>query len=227
MANNGDSDLASWVDERLGVLATAAADRPVQPDRAWRRFGAARRRHEARRKMGLALAGPAVAAAAVLGGVPIRWWNSEAVRADLKPERDRPWAPDFALTDRSGRTVRLSQFRGRVVLVDFWATWCPPCREEIPWFAEFQRAYDSQGLTVVGVAMDEDGWKSVGPFVERMKADYPMVIGSDEAARRFRVESLPTTLVIDRSGRVAATHVGLVSRRAVESEIRYLLGARP
>lgn len=224
MANNGDSGLASWVDERLAVLAatpvTGLQTDSARQQEAWVRLRAAQRMMRVRRQAGMALAGAGVV------GVVALWQSSDGVMADLKPERDRAAAADFALSDRAGRTVQLSQFRGRVVLVDFWATWCPPCRTEIPWFAEFQRRYANPGLTVLGVAMDEDGWKTAGPFVDSVGAEYPMVLGTGEVARRFGVETLPTTLLIDRSGRIAATHTGLVSRSAVESEIRYLLGRR-
>ena len=224
MANSGSSDLAGWVDERLAVLALPIAetglDGQVDPrSRAWLRLEAAQRAVRLRRQAGLTTAG-----AVLLGGS--LWHSADGVLADLKAERHRAVAPDFALRDQAGNTVRLSQFQGKVVLVDFWATWCPPCRQEIPWFAAFQRTYAPRGFTVLGVAMDEDGWKSVAPFVESVQADYPMVAGTNEVARQFGVETLPVTVVIDRSGRIAATHVGLVSRRAVESEIRYLLGSR-
>jgi len=140
---------------------------------------------------------------------------------------NRAAAPDFALEDANGNTVRLSDFKGQVVLLNFWATWCPPCKVEIPWFDQFQREYQSAGLSVVGVSMDDDGWSSVKPFVAATKIGYRMVIGNDDVARNFGgVDSLPSTLLIDRSGRIAVVHVGLVEKKTYEAELRKLLAER-
>ncbi len=97
----------------------------------------------------------------------------------------RRTAPDFSLDDANGHTIRLSDYRGRVVLLNFWATWCPPCKIEIPWFVEFQNQYQADGLTVLGVSMDEDGWKAVRPFLAARKINYPIVVGNDDVSRRY------------------------------------------
>lgn len=222
MANHGEPDLTNWVDERLGTLAPPAGWRESDPPASWVRFARLRgdreRRVRERRRAGLAIAGGAVGAA---------WWlmpkgANEVVLAELRPERERPAAPEFSLPGMAG-PVELRQFRGRVALVNFWATWCPPCKREMPWFAEFQRKYEDAGLTVIGIAMDESGWAAVRPFAEQAGIQYPMAIGDEAVARRYGVTSLPTTLVVDRRGGIAARHEGLVSRAAVESEIRHLL----
>lgn len=136
----------------------------------------------------------------------------------------RTVAPDFQLTDANGHVVQLSALHGKVVLLNFWATWCTPCRIEIPWFIELQKAYRDQGLAVVGVSLDDDGWTAVRPFLESRGVNYQIAVAGNELAASYGgLDSLPTTLLIDRNGRVAATHVGLVSKSTYEKEIRSLL----
>jgi len=135
-------------------------------------------------------------------------------------------APAFSLKDASGKRVRLADFKGKVVVLDFWATWCHGCKEEIPWFVEFQEKYRRSGLAVIGVSMDEDGWKSVRPFLEKNKLNYSIVMGDDAIAKSYGVESMPMTLLIDRQGRVAESHVGVVEKDAFERTIQKLLDAK-
>jgi peroxiredoxin len=136
-------------------------------------------------------------------------------------------APGFTLTDASGKTVRLADFRGKVVLLNFWATWCPPCMREIPWFTEFQAKYEAEGLVVLGVSMDEGGWDAVRPLLGKMPVNYRMMLGNDAVAKEFGgVNSLPSTFLIDRAGRVAVTHEGIVDRTALERELHSLLASR-
>lgn len=135
----------------------------------------------------------------------------------------RKAAPDFTLADSRGAFIRLSDYKGKVVLLDFWATTCGGCKVEIPWFIEFETKYKRDGLAVIGVALDEEGWKPVKPFLEEKKMNYPVVIGNDNLIKVYGVESMPTTLLIDRDGKIAATHVGLVNKGVFESEIRTLL----
>ena len=146
------------------------------------------------------------------------------VKAAVKPVKDRRAAPDFALKDASGKVVKLSDFKGKIVLLNFWATWCGPCRIEIPWFVEFEQKHKDKGFAVVGIAMDDEGWSVVKPYVERQKMNYRVIVGTDEVAAHYGgVESLPTSFVIDRDGRIAAVHVGLVSKRNYENDIDQLL----
>lgn len=137
--------------------------------------------------------------------------------------RARKTAPDFTLTDSKGAPLRLSDYKGRVVLLDFWATWCHGCKTEIPWYMEFADKYKESGLTVIGVSMDSDGWKSVTPFIKEKKINYDVVIGNDALAKRFGLTSMPLTLLIDRDGRIADSHAGIVDKAAWESEIKTLL----
>ncbi len=143
--------------------------------------------------------------------------------ADLTPPNARKAVPSFSLIDSQGTPIKLSAYKGRVVLLDFWATWCTGCKVEIPWYMEFLDKYKDRGLSAVGVAMDEDGWTSVRPFLEEHKINYPIVIGSEDLGKRFGVNAMPVTLLIDRSGKIAEAHVGMVDKDAFEHEIQILL----
>jgi cytochrome c biogenesis protein CcmG/thiol:disulfide interchange protein DsbE len=135
-------------------------------------------------------------------------------------------APDFDLTDSSGANVKLSDRKGKVVLLNFWATWCGPCKVEIPWFISFQQQYKDQNFEVVGVAFDDDGWDMVKPYISEHKINYRIVLGNDNLDKAYGgIESLPTTFVIGRDGNVASQHVGLVSKATYQDEIVRLLKA--
>lgn len=148
------------------------------------------------------------------------------IRSGLSSAQARKTAPDFALTDQNDRTLRLSDYRGRVVLLDFWATWCHGCKTEIPWYMEFESKYKQRGLAVIGVSMDADGWKSVKPFMAEKKMNYDVVIGSDGLGQKFGLNNMPLTLLIDRSGKIADSHAGVVDKAAWETELRELLAEK-
>ncbi len=132
--------------------------------------------------------------------------------------------PEFGLDGLDGNPVSSSDLEGKVVLVNFWATWCGPCKIEMPWFVEFQRAYKDQGFTVVAISLDEDGWQPVREFAEEFSFNFPVALGNDELASAFDgVWALPTTFIVDRSGNMLYRHTGLVSKSVYEEQIEALL----
>ena len=147
-----------------------------------------------------------------------------------KDQKGRKDAPDFALKDADGATVHLSDYRGKVVLLDFWATWCGPCKVEIPWFMDFEKELKDRGFAVLGVSMDEEGWTAVKPFVEKEKINYRILLGNDQVGDAYGgVDSLPTTFVIDRDGKIAAKHEGIEpsnGKDEIRNEIIRLLDAK-
>jgi peroxiredoxin len=132
-------------------------------------------------------------------------------------------APEFTVTDLDGRKLSLSDYKGKVVLLDFWATWCTPCREEIPHFVEMQNKYGPQGFQVIGVSMDDDA-KPVREYYEKYKLNYPVALGDDKLAERFGgVLGLPVNFVIDREGRIQAKHLGATNVATFDDEVSKLL----
>ncbi len=129
-------------------------------------------------------------------------------------------APNFKLTDADGNTVKLSNYRGKVVLLNFWATWCAPCKAEVPWFVDLQKEY-ADDLVVLGVSFDEDGWTSVKPFIEERNVNYPVMLAGPDLPEQYRkIESLPATLMINRFGYITGTHLGLASKAQYERLIK-------
>ena len=139
------------------------------------------------------------------------------------PVEQRKAAPDFTLTDTQGHEVTLSGYKGKVVLLDFWATWCGACQFEVPWYSEFAKKYGDKGLAVVGVSMDKEGMAAVKPYMEQKKMEYTVVLGNDELVPQFGLKTIPVTWLIDREGRVAIVHVGMVDRESFEGNIQKLL----
>jgi thiol-disulfide isomerase/thioredoxin len=139
-------------------------------------------------------------------------------------------APEVHLKQLDDREVSLSDYSGKVVLVNFWATWCAPCREEIPWLIEMQKKYGDKGFTVLGLAMDEEGKSVVAPFVsneqflieggQKAAMDYPIVLGNDDIAKRFGgLFGYPTSILISRNGKIIKRITGEISKQDMSREI--------
>ncbi len=133
-------------------------------------------------------------------------------------------APDFTLQSLEGKTVHLSDFRGKGVLLNFWATWCQPCKIEMPWFAELQKRYGPQGLQVLGVAMDDAGPEEIGKFAHDLGVNYPILVGQEAVGNAYGgVQFLPATFYIGRDGKVVDKVFGLKGRGEIEDSIKKVL----
>lgn len=133
-------------------------------------------------------------------------------------------ATDFSLADINGKQVRLSELKGNVVLLNFWETWCPPCRVEMPWFVDFQQKYKDRGFVVLAVSLDAEGWKVVKPFAEKFQLNFPVVVGDHSLVEKYGgLSVLPTSFVIDKEGNVRSRHDGLRDKADWEAEIESLL----
>jgi len=151
-----------------------------------------------------------------------RHWSRPAERARRGVTATHSFAPEFSLTDLSGKKLELSSYRGKVVILDFWATWCSPCRAEIPRFVDLQNKYRGQGLQIIGISLDDDP-KPVRAFYQQFRINYPVAIGDANLAERYGgILGLPVNFVISRDGRIYAKHPGEVDLRLVEREIQSL-----
>jgi cytochrome c biogenesis protein CcmG/thiol:disulfide interchange protein DsbE len=172
-----------------------------------------------------------LAAAAAIGFTGCKSGGSQA--ASLGTEKPLPSAPDVTFKDLEGKDVSIASLKGKVVLVNFWATWCEPCQVEIPWMIGFQKKYAGKGFTLLGVAMDEEGKSVVEPYVQKTQFDvdghpstmnYPIVLGNDDLADKFGgLLGLPTTYVITREGKVAKRYIGLATESDLDKLIQSLL----
>jgi peroxiredoxin len=157
--------------------------------------------------------------------VGIMLYANHRLRMNPAPGRsDRSLAPDFQLQTIDGAALRLSEYRGKAVLLNFWATWCSPCREEIPWFIDFQKEYGPLGLQVVGISVDNGDPKEVTDFIRKFGVNYPVLVGNDQVAAEYGgVEGLPTTIYIGRNGRITRFVEGLVGHHEMEQNIKQAL----
>jgi peroxiredoxin len=172
-------------------------------------------------------------AASFLSATQLDAQSTKTVRVSVQPEQQRTLAPEFSLKDATGNAVRLSAYRGHIVLLDFWATACGGCVEEIPAFVEITQAYSGKGLATVGVSEDivyedlkgpEEAWIRVKPFVRDHKMRYAVLMGDDQVTAVYGIKALPVTYLLDTRGRIAATYVGVVDRANLEANINLLLG---
>ncbi len=247
MDNNNDLNQDRWVNDRLASLSP---DHEWQPNL---QRGLARLQERRNAQRGSDRSWGWVAAGIVAAGLPLMALpatrviahrcvsacveQSGRLRALLRgnvaspagsstylENEDRRVAPDFAMTDASGKQFNLSDFRGKIVLLNFWATWCAPCKAEIPMFDGLQQTYQGHNFTVLGVSLEEDGWNLVKPFMATARFNYPVMVGPEDVAALYGgLDAVPTTLLIDKSGRIAALHVGLCSRSEYEADINALL----
>jgi len=133
-------------------------------------------------------------------------------------------APDFVLPSLDGRKVKLSDFRGKAVLLNFWATWCPPCKVEMPWFEDLQKQYAQDGLVVLGVAMDDTEPATIAKFASDLGVNYEVLLGTDKVSDDYGdVQYLPTTFYIGRDGTIVDKMTGLLDRKEIESAVRKTL----
>ena len=133
-------------------------------------------------------------------------------------------APEFSLESLEGKTVRLADFRGKAVLLNFWATWCQPCKIEMPWFEQLQKQYGPQGLQVVGIAMDDASKEDIARFAKDMGVNYPILLGKESVGDAYGgVQFLPSTFFIDRDGKIVNRVFGLKSRSEIEDEVKVAL----
>ena len=129
-------------------------------------------------------------------------------------------APNFDLATLDGRRVKLSDFRGKAVLLNFWATWCSPCKVEMPWFVDLQNKYGSDGLVILGIAMDDSEASKIAEFASEMGVNYPVLLGTDKVSEDYgNVEFLPTSFYINREGRIVGKGEGLLGRADVEQNV--------
>jgi thiol-disulfide isomerase/thioredoxin len=137
-------------------------------------------------------------------------------------------APDFSLESLDGKTVRLSDLRGKAVLLNFWATWCGPCKIEMPWFVDLQKQYGSQGLQIVGVAMDDASKEDIAKFAKDMGVNYPILIGKEAVGDQYGgVPALPESFLISRDGKIVDKIVGLIGKGEIEDAVKKTLTAGP
>ena len=153
--------------------------------------------------------------------------GAQAAPASLCEKDPKAANLNFVLKDASGNDFNLAAHRGKVILLDFWATWCPPCKVEIPWFVEFQQKYGPRGLIVIGVSVDDPASK-LKPFADQYKINYPLLVGDGrddiKGPRGFNAAwGLPKTFVIGRDGKICRTHVGLSVKEHFEQQIKSLL----
>jgi peroxiredoxin len=151
----------------------------------------------------------------------------EGAAAVSAAEEARAPAPDFTLPDLAGNPVRLADFRGKTVILDFWATWCPPCEFQVPELNKLSAAHRERGdLVVIGVSVDSDGASVVAPWIAQHGVEYTVVLGSVELAQRFGAVGFPTLAVVTPDGRIDSLHVGLVEYAALEQIVAQVLAAR-
>ncbi len=132
-------------------------------------------------------------------------------------------APDFTLQDLNGKNVRLLDYKGKVVLLDFWATWCPPCRASIPGLEKIHKTYKDKGLVILAISLDQGEWDTVKSFVTDHGITYSVLKGTEDVSEKYQVRTIPMLLVIDKEGRISKRYMGFGSDEDLEGFIRSIL----
>ena len=166
----------------------------------------------------------ALAVVAFLAIITSLAWSFPLQKASQVATDQSIAAPSWQLKDVNDKTIRSADFKGKVVILDFWATWCAPCRMEIPGFIALQKKYAQQGLVVVGASVDEGGASMVKQFMEKLGMNYPVVLADEKMQDQFGgIEAIPTTFIIDRTGRIVKRDFGFTDKDEFEQEIKPLL----
>jgi thiol-disulfide isomerase/thioredoxin len=132
-------------------------------------------------------------------------------------------APDFKLQDLNGKTIRLSDFKGKPVLLDFWATWCPPCRASIPGIEKLYKKYSGKGLVVLSISLDQGEWDSVKSFSTEQGITYPVLKGTEDVASQFQVRTIPMLVIINKQGKTVKRYLGMGDDNELEMDIKSVL----
>ena len=150
--------------------------------------------------------------------------NSSSNSSDENSAFDNQQAPDFTLVDTKGEKISLQNYRGKIVIIDFWATWCPPCRRGIPDLIQIQKEFKNK-VAVIGISLDTDTKKDVVPFMKNMGINYTVVYANSQVIQDYgNVEAIPTSFVISKDGKIVNQHIGLTPKETYISEINKLLG---
>jgi len=146
----------------------------------------------------------------------------QAVPACSQGGQDK--APSFSLKTHEGKTIDLAKLKGKVVVLNFWATWCGPCRQEIPGFVDAYKRLHGKGVEIIGISLDEGGWDVVQPYVTKANIPYPVVIGDQTLTDAYGgISAIPTTFIVSKDGKIAAKHVGYLSKEELENQIKSVL----
>jgi thiol-disulfide isomerase/thioredoxin len=169
-----------------------------------------------------------VVALVVTLGIYVGYHKARANRASAPHLTQSSPAPDFSLQSLDGKTTRLSDFRGKAVLLNFWATWCGPCKIEMPWFVDLQKEYGAQGLQIVGVAMDDASKEDIAKFAKDMGVNYPILLGKEAVGDEYGgVPALPESFLIARDGKIVDKIIGLRGKAEIEDAVKKALDTRP
>jgi thiol-disulfide isomerase/thioredoxin len=140
-----------------------------------------------------------------------------------KSERTADAASDFMLQDMNGKKVKLADFKGKPVLIDFWATWCPPCRDSIPGIEKLHKSYSGKGLVVLGIALDQGGWDDVKSFITEHGITYLILKGTEDVAAQYHVRTIPMLIIVDKEGKIYKRYLGYGDDDQLEKDIQSVL----